>query len=956
MNTKNILLSFLVLGAVVGGIYLLDKSSSSSLLGENTANVVGSSSVFKLTPSVVSVEVPSSKATFENVVEVSLPGFTSYPWPEWFLTNTASWNTIYYHYGKTQPSGWGPGSIKWTTKLTGYAPGTYTDTITLTSANYGSISLVNTVTVLADGTSTTTTTESTTTSTNNTTTSVATETIINPTSTSPVVSSAVTESVSTKFKINDEIKTTSKLKVRSTPSLGKNILGTQVSGARGFVIDGPVLGSGYWWWKIKFANGMIGWSAEKYLMLYVATTPTPVAPTLTLTSNTSSVVYGGSATLTWNSANTTSCTASGSWSGARALSGSETFSNLAENKTYTLACSGTGGSISKSVSVAVASAPTPVAPTLTLTSNTSSVVYGGSATLTWNSANTTSCAAGGSWSGARALSGSETFSNLIENKTYTLACTGTGGSVTKSVSVAVASAPVPVPVVSLSTNTTSGTVGVVNPQLTWSAINSPTSCTASGDWSGAKSTSGTAVSQGVLNTVKTYTYTLTCLNATGVSSPKSVSVVVSATSTPTAQITVNTNTRYQKISGWEATSQAGQADSLGFPTYQSNLMNLAANDLGINRMRLEIRSGAENSVDYYAQYRAGTITREVYRPTWFSWVNDNSDPNVINPAGFQFTLLDESIDTVVLPMRQRLAARGESLYLNLNYVSFRNSTAQQDPAEYAELILATFQHMQSKYGFVPNAVEVILEPDNNTIWSGWSNSTAIGQAIAVTGARLAAAGFRPDFIAPSVMNMANAVPFLNQIVAVPGALQYLKEVSYHRYTGVSDANLVAIRDRANQYGLRTSMLEHIGSGVEDLYKDLTLANVSAWQQYTLAFPTSDDGAQYYYIYNNTPIMGSRTPGLRQYFKYVRNGAYRVGASSTDSTLRPVAFTNPNGKAVVVIHVDQAKTISLGGLPSGSYEAVFLPTSGAITTSGVTPVGGVVTVPVSTTGILTIRGI
>ena len=67
------------------------------------------------------------------------------------------------------------------------------------------------------------------------------------------------------------------------------------------------------------------------------------------------------------------------------------------------------------------------------------------------------------------------------------------------------------------------------------------------------------------------------------------------------------------------------------------------------------------------------------------------------------------------------------------------------------------------------------------------------------------------------------------------------------------------------------MLEHIDSDVEDLYKDLTIARVSAWQQYTIAYPTADNGAHYYSIINSAPVIGSRTPALRQYFRYVRMG-------------------------------------------------------------------------------------
>lgn len=96
--------------------------------------------------------------------------------------------------------------------------------------------------------------------------------------------------------------------------------------------------------------------------------------------------------------------------------------------------------------------------------------------------------------------------------------------------------PVPTPVVTISASPTSGTAGVVNPQLTWSATNSPTSCTASGDWSGAKAVSGTNVSQGVLNTVKTYTYTLTCANGGGSGPASSATVNVTAPTTGTISV------------------------------------------------------------------------------------------------------------------------------------------------------------------------------------------------------------------------------------------------------------------------------------------------------------------------------------------------------------------------------------------------------------------------------------
>lgn len=71
-----------------------------------------------------------------------------------------------------------------------------------------------------------------------------------------------------------------------------------------------------------------------------------------------SIAYNGSATLSWISAETDTCTASGGWSGAKATSGSESSGNLTSDTTYTLTCDGPGGQASDSVTVSVLGLPT----------------------------------------------------------------------------------------------------------------------------------------------------------------------------------------------------------------------------------------------------------------------------------------------------------------------------------------------------------------------------------------------------------------------------------------------------------------------------------------------------------------------------------------------------------------------------------------------------------------------
>lgn len=94
--------------------------------------------------------------------------------------------------------------------------------------------------------------------------------------------------------------------------------------------------------------------------------PPPVVPQLTLTATPTSISEGASATIVWDSTDATSCTASGSWTGAKALDGSEDVTPTATAE-YTLTCVNGANSVVKSVTVTVI--PLPVAPTLTLIKN-----------------------------------------------------------------------------------------------------------------------------------------------------------------------------------------------------------------------------------------------------------------------------------------------------------------------------------------------------------------------------------------------------------------------------------------------------------------------------------------------------------------------------------------------------------------------------------------------------------
>ncbi len=172
----------------------------------------------------------------------------------------------------------------------------------------------------------------------------------------------------------------------------------------------------------------------------IGTTASTPAPTVSLSISPNSITSSQSATLTWSSTNASNCTASNGWTGLQTTSGTQSVSPTADT-TYTLTCMGAGGSTSQSTSITVSapSAPPPSAPTVTISASPTSITSGQSSTLTWSSTDATSCTASNGWSGSQSTSGTQSVSPTADT-TYTLTCTGTGGSANQSTTITVTAA------------------------------------------------------------------------------------------------------------------------------------------------------------------------------------------------------------------------------------------------------------------------------------------------------------------------------------------------------------------------------------------------------------------------------------------------------------------------------------------------------------------------------------
>lgn len=159
--------------------------------------------------------------------------------------------------------------------------------------------------------------------------------------------------------------------------------------------------------------------------------PAP-APTLAFDASATQVASGASATLSWTTSDADQCTASGGWSGTLPASGQQSVGPIESATGYTLTCSGPGGDVSGSVSIGVAAEPT-----VQLGAEQQAVPAGSTATLSWRSTDADTCTAGGGWSGERPRSGTETVGPIDGSTTFSLSCSGTGGSAVAMISVSI---------------------------------------------------------------------------------------------------------------------------------------------------------------------------------------------------------------------------------------------------------------------------------------------------------------------------------------------------------------------------------------------------------------------------------------------------------------------------------------------------------------------------------------
>ena len=166
-------------------------------------------------------------------------------------------------------------------------------------------------------------------------------------------------------------------------------------------------------------------------------------PTVSLSASPLIIAAGTKTTLTWTSTNATTCAASGAWTGAKATSGSEVTVELTADSTFSLDCTGPGGT-SPLQSILVEVEPPPPPTDVTLSAAPTTITAGSSVTLTWTTTEAETCTASGGWGGNKSATGGSETVTPAATTTYTLRCVGTTED-TATATVTVSAPPPPPP-------------------------------------------------------------------------------------------------------------------------------------------------------------------------------------------------------------------------------------------------------------------------------------------------------------------------------------------------------------------------------------------------------------------------------------------------------------------------------------------------------------------------------
>jgi hypothetical protein len=435
----------------------------------------------------------------------------------------------------------------------------------------------------------------------------------------------------------------------------------------------------------------------------------------------------------------------------------------------------------------------------------------------------------------------------------------------------------------------------------------------------------------------------------------------------TTDITVNPSVTYQTWKYWMCAGPNYPGAISTDPSWlaiKTNVIDQLVNQLGCNTLNMTVQSGTmEQTQNYFSQWIAGALSNAALDAIRYAPVNDNSNPDVFAcdpgvqacPTVFPMDQIDYQIDNFwdgAGGMRAAIIARGDAPYLVMTFVHWpvRADFIDSTPAEIGELFLAAFRHMNVRYGYVPDVIDIQVEPDAHCdptiqitdckVRGAW-DYIKIANSLTAVKARLSAAGFSPILQCCSTIDASDAAPgWYTQATAITGQ-GVIGLLSTHLYGGytynqASNANLASIATQAAADGIPTVMSEFDIAGVSDGMAAMTQMNATGFLKYgSISIGNNISSSDYLKVTSSSPYTGVYVTGsetsLRsdepawfypQLMNYVRPGAIRESGSSSDSSW-VVAFRRNSADVVVSrLTTTGTQSVNVTGVSAGTYSCTY----------------------------------
>ena len=363
---------------------------------------------------------------------------------------------------------------------------------------------------------------------------------------------------------------------------------------------------------------------------------------------------------------------------------------------------------------------------------------------------------------------------------------------------------------------------------------------------------------------------------------------------PAEIVTLNPSVRHQTMRGWGGTLSFLRDMNFVSQATVDQIIDEAVDDLGLTFLRAHFG-----------------MLEEPF--------NDNGNPRSINFAGFKDAdVVDREVARGMGRFAQRVQANGESPTFLINKDWEDSAPAWMNDDEFAENITANMLYFRNQHGIHINFNAIDNEPNHFDPYTPERQRPMI---------KAMGRMFQENGLATKVA--------LNEGLHASSTWDYIRDMegdselwpnvgllNWHLY-GPNDPFRSLIRDFGVARGIPTGMTEFSGAQISHLMDDLTLGGVSYWTRYFLADRGAvTAGASNYFAAHLDGTSFARNITyyqFRQFMRYVRPGAVRIDASSSQSAVRAFAFDRAGSRVVVLVNTSgQAFDFTVQGLAPGRY--------------------------------------